>query len=327
MTASAAEDIAAMDKVLALHTELHEQEKILAMYVAQRDEAVAEKTKNEETLTSLRNEEATLQSCIRDRRSTEERREALLSRVQALEEMNDLFVGHLSSWKLELTPTLPSKGGKTRMVYTHGDGSTHTVTIDYAAKAQAIICALTYAPSRKSRASSAATLMARLVRAMGPHWTAMVARAKALPALQTAMQRIDLEMGRMQALHADLDRVLQRFVVPGGVQAVEHVAAAEEGGDEAPRGMESVCSFTVSFSCLSPASKWAVHLEVKRGYPFGWVKITPQSEFGAKPLDVTGITDVAFGYGRLWRACEHLETIFNDECARLRKENDEEEED
>ena len=123
MTTSASEDIAAMDKVLALHTELHEQEKILAMYTAQRDEALAEKTKQEETLNSLRNEEATLQSCIRDRRSTEERHEALLSRLQMLEEMNDLFTGHLSSWKLELTPTLPSKGGQTRLVYTHMDGS------------------------------------------------------------------------------------------------------------------------------------------------------------------------------------------------------------
>ena len=47
---------------------------------------------------------------------------------------------------------------------------------------------------------------------------------------------------------------------------------------------------------LIPGSKWAVHLDVKRGYLFGWVQITLESEFGAKPLDVTGISDVAFGY-------------------------------
>ena len=99
--------------------------------------------------------------------------------------------------------------------------------------------------------------------------------------------------------------------------------AKEDGGKNTPVGMESLCNFTVSFSCLSPASKWAVHLDVKRGYPFGWVQITPESEFGAKPLDVTGISDVAFGYGRLCRACEHLEKLFQNECARIRRENDE----
>ena len=51
--------------------------------------------------------------------------------------------------------------------------------------------------------------------ALGPRWTKLIKSAKALPDLQVAMQRIDLEMGRMQALHADVERVLQRFVVPG----------------------------------------------------------------------------------------------------------------
>ena len=314
-----------MSKVLALHTELHEQEKILSMYITQRDEAIAEKCKQEEALAKLRNEEASLQSCIRDRRSTEDRHEALLWRVQALEEMNDLYAGHLSSWKLELSPILPSNGGQVRLVYMHPDGSSHAVTVKFAAKAQAIICTLDFTPSKNVRASSAATLMSRLLSSLGPHWMPMIKGAKALPELQAALQHIDLEMGRMQALHADLDRVLQRFVVPGGVQVVEQVKNSTTGKNNTPDGMESVCEFTVSYSCLSPASKWAVHLDVKRGYPFGWVKITPKSEFGAKPLDVTGITNVAFGYGRLLRACEHLEKIFNEECAKIREETGEEE--
>ena len=53
------------------------------------------------------------------------------------------------------------------------------------------------------------------------------------------------------------------------------------------------------------------------------MEIATQSEFGAKPLDLVGIADVAFGYGRLERACEHLEKIFDAECARVRAENGE----
>ena len=60
---------------------------------------------------------------------------------------------------------------------------------------------------------------------------------------------------------------------------------------------------------------------MKRGYPFGWVEIATQSEFGAKPLDLVGIADVAFGYGRLERACEHLEKIFDTEYARVRADD------
>jgi len=59
-------------------------------------------------------------------------------------------------------------------------------------------------------------------------------------------------MGRMQALHTDLKRVLQRFVVPDGVNVVQQSEDGEDNEDgEAPRGMET---------CLSPASKRAMCL-------------------------------------------------------------------
>ena len=56
----------------------------------------------------------------------------------------------------------------------------------------------------------------------------------------------------MQALHTDLKRVLQRFVVPDGVNVVQQSEDGEDNEDEeAPRGMET---------CLSPASKRAMCL-------------------------------------------------------------------
>ena len=313
-----------MDSVLSLHTELHEQEKVLAMYVAQRDEVLAEKQRQEDSLSSLRSEEALLQASISDRRSAESRRTALLARVQALQEMNDLLVGHLSSFKVELLPMLPSGGGKAHLVYTHTDGGQHIVTINFAAKAQAIICKLHYLRTNRVLAGDR-KLISQLVNVFGSHWRTNIEACKSMPALQRAMQDMDLEMGRMHALHNDLEQVLKKFVVPGSVKVCQpdhENDNSEPAGD--PKGMESICSFTVSFSSLSPASKWSVKLSVMRGYPFGWVKIEPESEFGAKPVDVTGITDVAFGYGRLLRACEYLENIFKNECARLRKESGEE---
>ena len=158
--------------------------------------------------------------------------------------------------------------------------------------------------------------MPELVAVLGPHWERLVADAHSLGELQRAMHQIDLEMGRMQVLDGDLRNVLRRFVVPQGVEVVGvGDVEARSGAYGVPRGMETVCRFTVGFSCLVPASKWSVRLSVKRGYTFGWVEIAPQSEIGAKPLDVTGIADVAFGYGRLEWACEHLEKIFDAECA------------
>ena len=231
------------------------------------------------------------------------------------------------------------------LVYTYTDKSTHTIVVQFAAKAPAILCNLILTPVR-SRAAVVAQvrsgsggggdgLLPQLVAVLGPHWERLVADAHSLGELQRAMHQIDLEMGRMQALDGDLRNVLRRFVVPQGVEVVGvGDVEARSGAYGVPRGMETVCRFTVGFSCLSPAStvgfsclapasKWSVRLSVKRGYTFGWVEIAPQSEFRAKPLDVTGIADVAFGYGRLERACEHLEKIFDAECARVRAENGE----
>ena len=129
----------------------------------------------------------------------------------------------------------------------------------------------------------------------------MVQEATSLSELQRAMQSIDVEIGRLQALDRDLSAVASRFVIPKGI----HIHSVGEGSPDS-----SMCSFTVNFSCLEPASKWNVGFDVLRGYPFGRVNIVPETEFGNSPANVADICDVAFGYMRLERACEHLTKTF-----------------
>ena len=103
---------------------------------------------------------------------------------------------------------------QTLLVYTHTDKSTHTIVVQFAAKAPAILCNLIFAPVR-SRAAVVAQarsgsgsggdgLLPELVAVLGPHWERLVADAHSLGELQRAMHQIDLEMGRMQALDGDL---------------------------------------------------------------------------------------------------------------------------
>ena len=92
----------------------------------------------------------------------------------------------------------------------------------------------------------------------------------------------------------------------------EHCYHRQSRGNDAQS--PSVCSFTVHFSCLEPASKWSVGFDVSRGYPFGRVNIVPETEFGSAPSDVADICDVAFGYTRLERACEYLNDLFLKSC-------------
>ncbi len=320
----------------ALHTELREQEKVLAMFAQQRAAAAADKTKQESRMRALREEGADLRALIASRDARDSRREGLLARVQALEEIHDVCQA-LSAWRLgEMTGTVGTAGGFS-LTYGHADGSTHTIGVRFAAKKPNIVCALTYAPAvglvakvaaarlGASGACASTGLLRQLVGILGPGWTRQVAGARTLAALQVVMQQIDVEMGRMQALNADLGAVLERFPVKGGevrVQEAREEEEEEEEGNEEEEGTAAVqtcCSFTVGFVCVEPSVKWNVHFDIKRGYPFGWVEVRSETEIGSLDIDVTHIEDVAFGYGRLERACAHLQRIFDKQCAKAKR--------
>ena len=63
--------MAALDHVLALHAELHEQENVLSMFMGQRDEALAAQRAQQDEMASLRAEKAQLQANIASRQTAE----------------------------------------------------------------------------------------------------------------------------------------------------------------------------------------------------------------------------------------------------------------
>ena len=58
LTQEAQDEMAALDHVLALHAELHEQENVLSMFMGQRDEALAAQRAQQDEMASLRAEKA-----------------------------------------------------------------------------------------------------------------------------------------------------------------------------------------------------------------------------------------------------------------------------
>ena len=58
LTQEAQDEMAALDHVLALHAELHEQENVISMFMGQRDEALAAQRAQQDEMASLRAEKA-----------------------------------------------------------------------------------------------------------------------------------------------------------------------------------------------------------------------------------------------------------------------------
>ena len=313
MKHAAIQEIQVLESVSALHAKLHQQEQVLISFVNERDEAIAARHEQEMTLKAFREEGATLRKSIDSQKAVTVEKQALVARTKVLEEIHDVCRS-LSAWKL--TRMLATR---VELVYEHSNGSFHVIEVQFAAKPPGIICSLKFSMksssnkkvSKKTTASRSEALdfFPDLVASLDPVWTRMVQNAKTLPALQRAMQTIDIEMGRMQALDADLSAAARRFVIPKGIQ----IRSVGEGKEKST----SICSFTANFSCLEPASKWNVGFDVRRGYPFGCVNIVPETEFGISPANVSDISDVAFGYGRIERACEYLEKVFLDQCLPL----------
>jgi hypothetical protein len=290
-----------LEKVIALHAELQEQEQVLSMFAKQREEATATRNQHELTLKSLRKEGTRLRNSSDRQKAVSIEKEELISRTKVLEEIHDVCRS-LCAWKLT-----QMSASRVELVYEHQHGSSHVIQMRFAAKTPSIICNLTFNPSAVSNTlndSEHFDFFPRLTASLDPVWNKMVQEARSLPALQSAMQSIDVEIGRMQALDRDLSAVASRFVIPKGIQIHSF------GG-----GVNSnICSFTVHFSCLEPVSKWNVNVDVLRGYPFGRVNIVPEAEFGNSPANVADICDVAFGYTRLERACEYLAKTFFTSC-------------
>jgi len=309
LTHAATQESESLEKVVTLHAELQEQEQVLAMFAKQREEATASRNQYELTLKSLREEGTRLRNSIDSQKAVSIEKEGLMSRTKVLEEIHDVCRS-LCAWKLS-----KMSASRVELVYEHQNGSSHVIQLQFAAKAPSIICELTFNPSTTSNASNNSEhfdFFKRLTASLDPVWNKLVQEATSLPALQHAMQSIDVEIGRMQALDRDLSAVASRFVIPKGIQI--HSVSVGGGANS-----NNICSFTVHFSCLEPASKWNVGFDVLRGYPFGRVNIVPEAEFGNSPANVADICDVAFGYTRLERACEYLAKTFFTSCAANQK--------
>lgn len=298
-----------LQQIVTLHTELHEQEQVLTMYAKERDEAIAMRNQQELSLKSLQKEGTELRQSIDREQTVTIEKEQLAARTKVLEEIHDVCRS-LSAWKL-------TKMSATRaeLVYEHHNGASHIIQVQFAAKAPAIVCTLTFCNNPSSVLNVSSGYFSDLVASLNSTWSEMVQNVMSLSELQHAMQSIDVEMGRMQALDQDLTAVSKRFAIPKGIQ-VGVVDANGANNMDAPAATQSpsVCSFTVHFSCLEPASKWSVGFDVSRGYPFGRVNIVPETEFGSAPSNVADICDVAFGYTRLERACEYLNDLFKKSC-------------
>jgi hypothetical protein len=299
-----------LQSIISLHTELQEQEQVLTMFAKQRDEAIALKNQHNISLKSLREEGLKLRHFIDSHKAVTIEKGKLISRAKILEEIHDVCRS-LSAWKL--TKLLPTR---VELVYEHQNKTSHIIDVEFAAKTPAIVCALKYSTNfhgstnGASKAKSDSNFFSRLIASLNPVWSNMVESVDTLQELQSVMQSIDVEMGRLQALDQDLSAVSKRFVIPKGID----VPINDNDGAKDDMHTTTVCRFTVHFSCLEPASKWNVGFVVLRGYPFGRVNIVPETEFGNSPTNVADICDVAFGYTRLERACEHLQKIFLDSC-------------
>ena len=297
---------------MTLHAELHEQEQVLTMFATQRDAAVATRVQYDLTLQSLRQEGIQLRHFIDGQKAVTVEKEELVSRTKTLEEIHDVCRS-LSAWKLtKMSAT------QVELVYEHLKGSSHVIQVQFAAQAPALVCNLKFYKHTSGGVCDASDFFARFVASLNPTWSNMVHAVHCLSELQSAMQSIDIEIGRMQALDQDLSSVSSLYAIPKGVQihsSAAASAASTTSTTSAALPSTTMCSFTVHFSCLEPASKWNVGFDVKRGYPFGRVDIVPETEFGNSPTNVEDICDVAFGYMRLERACEHLNGTFLNSCA------------
>jgi len=287
---TAIHEIQVLDNVNALHVELKEQEQLLTMFTKQRDEAISNKNQYDLTLKTLRQEGTRLQNYIDSQKAVTVERQQLVARTKVLEEIHDVCRS-LSAWKL--TRMVSSR---VELIYEHSNGSFHVIQVEFAAKAPGLICSLQLNTSNMNK-NNVLDSFSNLIASFQSRWNNMVQNSTSLIELQRSMQTMDVEIGRMQALDADISSLSKHFVIPKGI----HFSKEEQES--------SICSFTVNFSCLEPASKWNVNFEILRGYPFSQVNIVPETEFGNSPV-VSEICDVAFGYNRLERACQYLQDIF-----------------
>ena len=278
--------------ILRLHDELKEQEEVLAIFQTQRNNAREQQKVQQEKFQLLSQESEDLRKKIQQHTDNKIAISRGLKHVQEQQTLFDVC-SSLTSWTVTETTATCSV-----LVRKHCDGSESRIRVQFAAKPPNIIC------QWSMEEGDSLTLLARLCSKVKSDWAMRVNAAKTLPALQQAMQYVDLEVTRLEALVRDLELVRQYYVVPES-----HIAIA--GEHPTP---DSCCTFVVSFSCLEPASQWSVRFDVKRGYPFGLVEVTSETEFGARPLDISNLHDVAFGYGRLLRACQYLEPMFQEAC-------------